>query len=185
MAIRDQSQNLPEASERCPHPRVALSGPSPHSRAAVFSAPEKEPFPKAQLRRLGCFFPSMPRASSSPPTAPPLDSAPNCTLTLGWDTVPFAVRQCSRQKRPVSVPAATPGQGDKGPVPRLPPALTLTVTLTWVGLPGTEDHVCIHGSPAQRVEETRRAKEQQCGRGVSGEERWEGPKQTVLKSRLA
>lgn len=37
---------------------------------------------------------------------------------------------------------------------------------------------------AQRVEETRRTKGRQCGRGISGEDRWECPEQTVLKSRL-
>lgn len=57
MAIRDQSQNLPEASERCPYPRVALSGPSPHSRAAVFSAPEKEPFSQGQAQEAGLLLP--------------------------------------------------------------------------------------------------------------------------------
>lgn len=37
---------------------------------------------------------------------------------------------------------------------------------------------------AQRVQETSRAEEQQCGRDVSEEERWECPEQTVLKSKL-
>lgn len=134
----------PEASERCPHSRVALGGASPPSRAVVFSAPGKGTFPKAQLRRMEHFFPSTLWAFS-PPHPWPLLWILLHTVPCPWDGTqcPFEVWQYSRQERPMPVPAATPGQRDMGPVPRLP----TTLTLTQVGLPGTEGLVCIRGSP--------------------------------------
>lgn len=79
--------------------------------------------------------------------------------------------------------AATPGRRDMGPVPRLPTTLTLSHShshrLASLGLKAS-----FASMVAQRVEETRRTKGGQCGRGISGEDRWECPEQTVLKSRL-
>lgn len=161
MAIRDQSLNPPEirwvgqlwvgrASERCPHSLLALDGASPLSRAAVSFAPLKGSFPKAQLRRMGVLFPNHSACllSRASPTAPPLDPPPSCTLPLGWDTVPlWCVAMLKTGETCASPRSHHSPCTHMGSVLRWPTALTHALTLMQVGLPGTEDRVCVHGSP--------------------------------------
>lgn len=114
-----------------PCPPLALGGASPYSRAEAFSAQGKESLPQAQLCGRGPFhthtvWPSCPTSAM----ALPLDSAPKCTLPLGWGTAPFWTVEKPETGEPHASPCGDPRTEEYDAVLRELKALMHTLVLT-------------------------------------------------------